>query len=137
MGRQAKVKFERREDRKVRLELEKAGIAERARHIYLGLKREDVQSDIRARYEVPAPWAERPTLFAVVRKSLEHFGYDLTDIDITAKTLPGRYVVVDGRIEQEPHRIEFKADVSAEALTAARVAAGVKVKADSTHVTLN
>jgi hypothetical protein len=126
MGVQSKAKLKRRSDRKVKEALEKSGVADRARAAYLGLKREDVQADIHRRYESSAPWVERPGLIQVAVDALNSFGYDLNGLEVKVRTYPGRYVVVNGQLEQEPHRAEFIADISAEALAAAESETGAK-----------
>lgn len=124
MGAQARSKLTRRAERAVRAELERSGVADRVRVAYLGLKREDVQADIRAIAGGPAPWSECVPLDRAAVTALERVGYDLAGVAVTAKMLPGRFGVVDGELRQEPPRLELMADASDEAVAAAELAVG-------------
>lgn len=128
MGRQAKAKTTRREERKVMEALETAGVAERVRNVFLALRRAEIQAAIKERANEGAPWAERDPMNNVAAKVLQEFGYDLTGLTIQASMKPGRRFMDGLEMKQEPPTIVFTADVSEEALSAAYAAAGIKTK---------
>ncbi len=118
MGSQAKVKQNRRAEREVRRELENAGVTERVRSIFLGLKREDVQAAINEQLASTVPWREQTPILEVARSIMEKFGYNFEGVTLTVKFYPGRHVVIAGETMQEPPRANFMADASDEAVAA-------------------
>lgn len=126
MGAESKAKAARRDLRRIRDELERAGVTERARHAFLGLKREDVQAAIKALVNEDAPWNERPSFDDVARQALESFGYDLDGVKLSVKMKPGN-MAFDGKdVVQLPPTYVYVADASEEAIAAACTAAGIK-----------
>lgn len=126
MGRQGKIKAARRDERRVKAALEASGVGERVRSAYLGLRREDVQADIRGVFESAAPWGDKPALVDVARHALASRGYDLEGVEVAIKVLPGAVTVVAGELVELPPRAVFTADASAAAVESARAAAGVR-----------
>ncbi len=124
MGREAVVKRARKEERRVRGELEKSGVAERVRAAYLALQREDIQATINAKISAKAG-VSKEEILAAAREVLATHLYGLEGVDLSAKILPSRHVMTDKGLVQEPARIVLQADASSVAIAAARRSTGV------------
>lgn len=126
MGKQSKAKQVRRDERRVRAVLETMGVGERVRQAHLGLKREDVQGDIKKIFESAAPHSDKPPLIDIARHALASRGYDLDGVEVTIQVLPGNIVVYAGELVTLPPRAVFTADASPAAIESARATAGVR-----------
>lgn len=103
-------------------------MTERARMAFLALKREDVQTTIKAMVREDLVLKDRPAFDQVAREALEKFGYDLTGIKLSVRMEPGRFVMNGYELVQLPPTYVYVADAADEAVEAARIAAGVQSK---------